>query len=121
MLLRSLGRSYNAQPEDEKPTTVTETLTKLFEFVASIVEDQAAIVEEKFGPGSTVSMIKHLQLQSDVHAGKIIDLFFEHYRLQKTVSLKNIIKLNFYYFYYFYYIFILLFFNFLIIFFLLYF
>lgn len=86
VLLRSLGRSYSAQPEDEKPVTVTETTTKLFEFIAAMIEDQTPIVNEKFGLGSMVTVIKNLQMQSDIHATKILDLFYEHYHIQRTVD-----------------------------------
>jgi hypothetical protein len=51
-----------------------------------MIEDQTPIVNEKFGLGSMVTVIKNLQLQSDIHATKILDLFFEHFHIQKTVS-----------------------------------
>lgn len=44
------------------------------------------IAEEKFGPGSTVDVVRNLQAQCDVHASKILDLFTEHYQILKIVE-----------------------------------
>jgi hypothetical protein len=46
-------------------------------------------MEEKFGSLGTVAMIKNLQMQSDVHSTKILDLFQQHYHVSKMVDEVN--------------------------------
>ena len=44
------------------------------------------MVEEKFGPMGIVMMVKNLQSQADVHSTKIIDLFQQHFHINKIVE-----------------------------------
>jgi chromosomal replication initiation ATPase DnaA len=83
-LLRSF--SGKAAKSEEELVSATETITKLFEHIAALVEEQSPIVEERFGPGSTVTMLKNLQIQSDIQATKIIDVFCDHFMVFKTLD-----------------------------------
>lgn len=47
------------------------------------------MVEEKFGPMGVVTMIKNMQSQADVHSTKILDLFEQHYHINKLVDDNN--------------------------------
>jgi len=89
-LLRSLGRGRQIQEEGggggEQRITCNDALTSLFESVATLIENQFSMVEERFGVGSMVVVIKELQSQCDIHSTKILDLFMEHF---KVINISN--------------------------------
>lgn len=85
-LLKSLGHSTQVHQEDEEVLTCTVAITRLFEMVAQLIEDNTSTVEQKFGPGSSVTIIRHLQIQTDIHSTKILDLFMDHFRIIKMVE-----------------------------------
>lgn len=120
-LLKSMGHTYNPlQPSSssssaasddgqQQAITCVDAFTRLFEFVASVIEAEAAVVDAKFGAQwpttatttynsnnsssssssnnsiSSIYLIRSLQAQTDVHATKILDLFLEHFKIQKMV------------------------------------
>ncbi len=57
----------------------------MFEHIAGLIEDQSAIVETQFGPGSTLIVLKDLQIQSDIQATKILDVFVDHFAVSRMV------------------------------------
>eukprot|EP01116_Phalansterium_solitarium_P001645 TRINITY_DN1145_c1_g1_i1.p1 TRINITY_DN1145_c1_g1~~TRINITY_DN1145_c1_g1_i1.p1 ORF type:complete len:733 (-),score=336.79 TRINITY_DN1145_c1_g1_i1:79-2277(-) len=88
-LQRSLGHSYQPQQDGEETLTAVDAITKIVEGVAGIIEDRSPLVEQHFGAGSTLVLLKNLQAQSDVHTTKTLDLFVEHFAINKTVEEVN--------------------------------
>jgi len=85
-LQRSLGHSHTPQNQDEEQISPVDAITRIFETVAAIIQEKSKVVEEKFGPGSVVVLIKNLQMQTDVHATKILDLFIEHFGVKRIID-----------------------------------
>ncbi|XP_033898100.1 conserved oligomeric Golgi complex subunit 4 [Acipenser ruthenus] len=54
-----------------------DTLTLLFEGIARIVETHQPIVETYYGPGRLYTLIKHLQVECDRQAEKVVDKFIQ--------------------------------------------
>ncbi|KAK1163657.1 conserved oligomeric Golgi complex subunit 4 isoform X1 [Acipenser oxyrinchus oxyrinchus] len=54
-----------------------DTLTLLFEGIARIVETHQPIVETYYGPGRLYTLIKHLQVECDQQAEKVVDKFIQ--------------------------------------------
>ncbi|KAG7468702.1 hypothetical protein MATL_G00145750 [Megalops atlanticus] len=54
-----------------------DTLTLLLEGIARIVETHQPIVETYYGPGRLYTLIKHLQVECDRQAEKVVDKFIQ--------------------------------------------
>ncbi|XP_039618780.1 conserved oligomeric Golgi complex subunit 4 [Polypterus senegalus] len=54
-----------------------DTLTLLFEGIARVVETHQPIVETYYGPGRLYTLIKHIQVECDRQAEKVVDKFIE--------------------------------------------
>ncbi|KAF1983571.1 COG4-domain-containing protein [Aulographum hederae CBS 113979] len=53
------------------------TLTKLFEHIAQIVDGHLPLVERHYGPGMMVKVIERLQIEADVQGGIVLDTWSE--------------------------------------------
>ncbi|XP_041123813.1 conserved oligomeric Golgi complex subunit 4 [Polyodon spathula] len=73
-LLLALG----VELSDRRASLVfADTLTLLFEGIARIVETHQPIVETYYGPGRLYTLIKHLQVECDRQAEKVVDKFIQ--------------------------------------------
>ncbi|KAG2469810.1 COG4 protein, partial [Polypterus senegalus] len=67
-----------------------DTLTLLFEGIARVVETHQPIVETYYGPGRLYTLIKHIQVECDRQAEKVVDKFIErrtyHRKHQKSLE-----------------------------------
>ncbi|KAL8781097.1 MAG: hypothetical protein Q9213_006155 [Squamulea squamosa] len=62
------------------------SLTKLFEHVAQIVEHHSGLVELHYGAGSMVRVIERLQLEADVQGGIIIDTWSDERMIDRKLT-----------------------------------
>ena len=85
-LLKSFGRSQSAATEKDELITCVDAMTKLFEAVAETIEKYSSIMETNFGEGSTLILLKEMQLEADIHSTKMIDVFIEHFNISKIMS-----------------------------------
>ena len=65
--------------------TCIDAITKLFEVVVAIVQDESPQVEQHFGKGSTMTILRHLQQQCDVHSTMILSMFQEEFQISRVV------------------------------------
>lgn len=63
-----------------------DTLTKLFEHIAQIVEDHGALVEAHYGVGRMVRVVERLQLEADVQGGILIDTWSEERNVDRKLT-----------------------------------
>ncbi|KAI9145979.1 COG4 transport protein-domain-containing protein [Paraphysoderma sedebokerense] len=61
-------------------------LTRLFENIASLIDNQSPIIESHYGPGSTIRLIQRLHREAEVQAQIIIDSWMEKRQFQRRVS-----------------------------------
>ncbi len=62
------------------------TLTKLFEHIAQIVEGHGVLVERHYGPGSMIRVIERLQREADIQGGLILDTWSDERNVDRLMS-----------------------------------
>ena len=62
------------------------SLTKLFEYIAGIVERHGGLVERHYGEGRMVKVIERLQVEVDVQGGIIIDTWSEERDIDRKLT-----------------------------------
>jgi hypothetical protein len=62
------------------------SLTKLFEHIAQIVEGHGALVERHYGSGKMVRVIERLQSEADVQGGIIIDSWSDDRNIDRKLT-----------------------------------
>ena len=62
-----------------------DTLTKLLEMVAHVVDQQDSQVRDHYGNGRMLHVLRHLQAETDFHAIKLLDTFAEKRALSRKV------------------------------------
>jgi hypothetical protein len=61
-------------------------MTRLFEHIATIVEQHGALVDRHYGIGRMVKVIERLQLEADTQGGIIIDTFMDERGIDRKAS-----------------------------------
>ena len=61
-------------------------LTKLFEYIAQIVDRHGGLVERHYGEGRMVKVIERLQLEADVQGGIVIDTWSEERNIDRKLT-----------------------------------
>ena len=61
-------------------------LTKLFEYIAQIVDRHGGLVERHYGEGRMVRVVERLQLEADVQGGIIIDTWSEERNIDRKLT-----------------------------------
>jgi conserved oligomeric Golgi complex subunit 4 len=61
-------------------------LTKLFEYIAQIVERHGGLVERHYGQGKMVKVIERLQMEADVQGGIVIDTWSEERKIDRKLT-----------------------------------
>ena len=61
-------------------------LTKLFEYIAQIVERHGGLVERHYGDGRMVRVIERLQAEADVQGGIIIDTWSDERNIDRRLT-----------------------------------
>ena len=49
------------------------------------MQEQSAVVEKAFGPGSTLLLLREIQQESDVHSTGVLKIFLEKYKVQEVL------------------------------------
>lgn len=62
-------------------------MTRLFEHIASIVEQHGGLVEKHYGSGRMVRVVERLQVEADTQGGIIIDTFTDERSVDRKVIL----------------------------------
>jgi len=74
-----------------KPDDVVEdffyatAMTRLFEHIATIVEQHGTLVDRHYGSGKMVKVIERLQVEVDTQGGIIIDTFMDERKMDRKV------------------------------------
>ncbi|KAK3814314.1 MAG: COG4 transport protein-domain-containing protein [Benniella sp.] len=68
------------------PTFYADTLIRLFESVAIIIDQHQPVVEKYYGPGKMLRVIQRLQEESDVRSRKILEAFEEEREIKRKVA-----------------------------------
>ena len=61
-------------------------MTRLFEHVATIVEQHGGLVDRHYGEGRMVRVVERLQTETDTQGGIIVDMFGEDKRIERKVG-----------------------------------
>ncbi|KAI8347136.1 COG4 transport protein-domain-containing protein [Mortierella sp. GBAus27b] len=81
------GKAQAALVEPPKsPTFYADTLIRLFESVAVIIDQHQPVVEKYYGPGKMLRVIQRLQEESDVRSRKILESFEEERDVKRKVT-----------------------------------
>ncbi|TWU74483.1 hypothetical protein ED733_005157 [Metarhizium rileyi] len=62
------------------------SLTRLFEHIAQIVESHGGLVERHYGAGKMVRVIERLQMEADVQGGIILDTWSDERGIDRTIT-----------------------------------
>lgn len=62
------------------------TLTKLFEHIAQIVDGHEPLVERHYGPGMMIKVIERLQVEADVQGGLILDTWGDERSVERRLT-----------------------------------
>lgn len=62
------------------------TITKLFEHIAQIVDGHEPLVERHYGPGMMQKVIERLQIEADVQGGIILDTWREERNIDRKLT-----------------------------------
>ncbi|KAJ4374954.1 Golgi transport complex subunit 4 [Neocucurbitaria cava] len=62
------------------------TLTKLFEHIAQIVDGHEPLVERHYGPGMMQKVIERLQIEADVQGGIVLDTWHEERNIDRKLT-----------------------------------
>ncbi|KAG0195890.1 Golgi transport complex subunit 4 [Mortierella sp. GBA30] len=76
--------SLSAPPKS--PTFYADTLVRLFESIAVIIDQHQPVVEKHYGPGKMLRVIQRLQEESDIRSRKILDAFEEEREISRKVT-----------------------------------
>ncbi|KAF9558375.1 Golgi transport complex subunit 4 [Mortierella alpina] len=67
----------------KSPTFYADTLIRLFESIAVIIDQHQPVVEKYYGPGKMLRVIQRLQEESDSRGQKILDAFEEEREISR--------------------------------------
>ena len=68
-----------------------DTLTRLFENIAVIIDQHQPLVELHYGRGRMLRVIQRLQEESDIESGRILDQFVQNRKLEsKLVEIQSL-------------------------------
>jgi hypothetical protein len=62
------------------------TITKLFEHIAQIVDGHEPLVERHYGPGMMQKVIERLQIEADVQGGIVLDTWHEERHVARKLT-----------------------------------
>lgn len=62
------------------------TITKLFEHIAQIVDGHEPLVERHYGPGMMQKVIERLQIEADVQGGIVLDTWHDERQIERKLT-----------------------------------
>ncbi|KAL5118450.1 Golgi transport complex subunit 4 [Pleosporales sp. CAS-2024a] len=80
--------NFNAAPPAQRsePFFYANTITKLFEHIAQIVDGHAPLVERHYGPAMMARVIERLQVEADVQAGILLDTWHDERNIDRKLT-----------------------------------
>ncbi|KAI9273055.1 COG4 transport protein-domain-containing protein [Phascolomyces articulosus] len=73
------------------PVYYADTLTRLFENIAVIIDQHQPLVELHYGRGRMLRVIQRLQEESDIESGRILDQFVQNRKIEsKLVEIQSL-------------------------------
>jgi hypothetical protein len=80
--------NFNAAPPSQRSEGFFygNTLTKLFEHIAQIVDGHEPLVEQHYGPGMMAKVIERLQIEADVQGGIMLDTWHEERHIERKLT-----------------------------------
>jgi hypothetical protein len=69
----------------KSPTFYADTLVRLFESIAVIIDQHQPVVTKYYGPGKMLRVIQRLQEESDTRSRKILEAFEEERGISRKV------------------------------------
>lgn len=69
----------------KSPTFYADTLIRLFESVAVIIDQHQPVIEKFYGPGKMLRVIQRLQEESDTRSRKVLEAFEEEREIARKV------------------------------------
>ncbi|KAI1291602.1 Golgi transport complex subunit 4 [Mortierella claussenii] len=70
----------------KSPTFYADTLIRLFESIAVIIDQHQPVVEKYYGPGKMLRVIQRLQEESDIRSRKILEAFEEERDISRKIA-----------------------------------
>ena len=80
----NLNSASSAQKKDA--FFYANTLTKLFEHIAQIVDGHEPLVERHYGPGMMAKVIERLQIEADVQGGILLDTWYDERAIDRKLT-----------------------------------
>ncbi|KAF9435221.1 Golgi transport complex subunit 4 [Entomortierella beljakovae] len=74
----------------KSPTFYADTLIRLFESIAVIIDQHQPVVEKYYGPGKMLRVIQRLQEESDIRGRKIIEAFEEEREIKRKSEMDSL-------------------------------
>lgn len=80
--------TFNAAPPEQRRDTYfyAQTLTKLFEHIAQIVDAHEPLVERHYGPAMMAKVIERLQVEADVQGGIVLDTWHDERTIDRKLT-----------------------------------
>ncbi|KAF2478230.1 COG4-domain-containing protein [Lindgomyces ingoldianus] len=80
--------NFNSPPPGQRKEGFfyTNTITKLFEHIAQIVDGHEPLVEQHYGPGMMAKVIERLQIEADVQGGIILDTWQDERLINRKLT-----------------------------------
>ncbi|KAJ4308077.1 Golgi transport complex subunit 4 [Neodidymelliopsis sp. IMI 364377] len=80
--------TFNSAPPAQRSDAFfyANTLTKLFEHIAQIVDGHEPLVEQHYGPGMMAKVIERLQIEADVQGGIVLDTWQEERNIDRKLT-----------------------------------
>lgn len=84
--IASRARSNMSSSQKREGMFYANTLTKLFEHIAQIVDGHEPLVERHYGPGSMTKVIERIQVEADAQGGLILDTWADERRVSRKLT-----------------------------------
>eukprot|EP00026_Physarum_polycephalum_P002913 Phypoly_transcript_02922.p1 GENE.Phypoly_transcript_02922~~Phypoly_transcript_02922.p1 ORF type:complete len:500 (+),score=37.28 Phypoly_transcript_02922:13-1512(+) len=85
LYLYGSGRLTTPAP-NEPALSAPIAITKVFEYVAVIIEEQVPVVDAHFGAGSSIIMIRNMVEQCNTHTNRLVELFMENHAVVRKMD-----------------------------------
>lgn len=80
--------NFNSAPPSQRQESYFygQTLTKLFEHIAQIVDGHEPLVERHYGTGMMAKVIERLQIEADVQGGIVLDTWHDERNIDRKLT-----------------------------------
>jgi hypothetical protein len=74
---------------EASPLYFADTLTRLFENIATIIDQHQPLVESHYGRGKMLRVIQRLEEEADLQSDRLLDQFLQVRKMDAKVSYKK--------------------------------